>query len=135
MRRLVAAANSVRWRNPAPRAGSLAIPHEDHANQVLAFTRELDGNLLLVVVNLGERSFGGFGYGVRTGGHPGSGRRCCAARTLRAAGGTAPATPSTSRGRRATGTCTSSHVSVPEPRRTASSPWVWRRRVAVSVTC
>ncbi len=71
MRRLVAAANAVRWQNPALRAGSLAVPHEDHTNQVLAFTRQLDGNLLLVVVNLGETNFGGYGYGVRTGGHQG----------------------------------------------------------------
>ncbi|HEV3049595.1 MAG TPA: alpha-amylase family glycosyl hydrolase [Longimicrobium sp.] len=71
MRRLVAAANAVRWQNPALRAGSLSIPHEDHTNQVLGFTRQLGDNLLLVVVNLGENSFGGYGYGVRTGGHQG----------------------------------------------------------------
>jgi 1,4-alpha-glucan branching enzyme len=71
MRRVVAAANAVRWQNPALRAGSLSVPHEDYTNQVLAFTRQLDGNLLLVVVNLGENSFGGYGYGVRTGGHQG----------------------------------------------------------------
>ena len=40
MRRLVGAANAVRWANPALRADSLDITHEDHDNQVLAFARE-----------------------------------------------------------------------------------------------
>ncbi|HEU0299716.1 MAG TPA: alpha-amylase family glycosyl hydrolase [Longimicrobium sp.] len=71
MRRLVAACNAVRWQNPALRAGSLRVPHEDRANQVLGFLREHEGNVLLVVVNLGEQSFTDRGYGVRTGGHGG----------------------------------------------------------------
>jgi 1,4-alpha-glucan branching enzyme len=71
MRRLVAACNAVRWQNPALRAGALRVVHEDHANQVLGFLREHEGNVLLVVVNLGERSFADRGYGVRTGGHGG----------------------------------------------------------------
>jgi 1,4-alpha-glucan branching enzyme len=71
MRRLVAECNGVRWQNPALRAGSLAVPHEDHANQVLGFVRQLDDGVVLTVVNLGEQNFGGYGYGVHTGGHHG----------------------------------------------------------------
>lgn len=68
MRKLVAACNAVRWQNPALRADSLTIPHEDATNQVLGFTRQLDGNTVLVVVNLSEQDFAGHSYGVRTGG-------------------------------------------------------------------
>lgn len=71
MRRLVAACNAVRWQNPALRADSLTVPHEDHANQVLGFVRRHDGNVVLTVVNLGEQNFTGHSYGVRTGGIPG----------------------------------------------------------------
>jgi 1,4-alpha-glucan branching enzyme len=72
MRRLVGACNAARWQNPALRAGSLTVTHEDHAHQVLGFIRREDDSVVLVVVNLGESSFGGHGYGVRTGGQEGS---------------------------------------------------------------
>jgi 1,4-alpha-glucan branching enzyme len=36
MRKLVTAANAVRWANPALRADSLDITHQDEDNQVLA---------------------------------------------------------------------------------------------------
>lgn len=68
MRRLVAAANQVRWSNPALRSDSLSIPHEDHDNQVLGFVRQLFDNIVLTVVNLSDRDFTGHSYGVRTGG-------------------------------------------------------------------
>jgi 1,4-alpha-glucan branching enzyme len=68
MRRLVEAANAVRWNNRALRADSLTIPHEDDDNQVLGFVREHSGNVVLCVVNLSDRTFGDHGYGVRTGG-------------------------------------------------------------------
>jgi 1,4-alpha-glucan branching enzyme len=71
MRRLVAACNTVRWLNPALRADSLAIPHEDHTNQVLGFVRQLYDNVVLTVVNLSEQNFIDYSYGVRTGGHNG----------------------------------------------------------------
>jgi 1,4-alpha-glucan branching enzyme len=71
MRRLVGACNDARWQNPALRAESLSITHEDQANQVLGFLRRQGDNVLLVVVNLGESTFGGHGYGVRTGGQEG----------------------------------------------------------------
>lgn len=71
MRRLVGAANAVRWANPALRADSLTITHQDRDNQVLGFVRETGTNTVLVVVNLGGRNFGDHSYGVRTGGRAG----------------------------------------------------------------
>ncbi len=71
MRRLVAACNAVRWENPALRADSLSIPHEDHQNQVLGFTRQFYDNVVLTVVNLSDQNFGNYTYGVRTGGYSG----------------------------------------------------------------
>ena len=68
MRRLVGAANTVRWENPALRADSLAITHEDTSNQVLGFVREAGDNVVLTVVNLGENNFTERQYGVTTGG-------------------------------------------------------------------
>jgi 1,4-alpha-glucan branching enzyme len=71
MRRLVAACNATRWDNAALRADSLKVPHEDPANQVVAFARELDGNVVLAVVNLSDQNFADHNYGVRTGGYDG----------------------------------------------------------------
>jgi 1,4-alpha-glucan branching enzyme len=71
MRRLVAAANAVRWDNPALRANSLWITHEDGSNQILGFVRELDDNVVLTVVNLGERNFARRDYRIDTGGRSG----------------------------------------------------------------
>ena len=75
MRRLVAAANAVRWANPALRADSLDITHEDDTNQVLGFVREAGDNTVLVVVNLSDRTFGDRSYGVRTRGRAGQWRQ------------------------------------------------------------
>jgi 1,4-alpha-glucan branching enzyme len=71
MRRLVARCNAIRWQNPALRADSLRIPHEDHTNQVLGFVRQLYDNVVLTVMNLSEQNFDNHSYGVRTGGHNG----------------------------------------------------------------
>ncbi len=66
MRRLVATVNQVRWNNPALRSDTLIICHEDHDNQVLAFKRWRDGNLILSIVNLSEHNFEHHSYGVTT---------------------------------------------------------------------
>ncbi|MEM9369188.1 MAG: alpha-amylase family glycosyl hydrolase [Planctomycetota bacterium] len=71
MRRLVAAVNQVRWDNPALRSDTLIITQEDRDNQVMAFKRWKDGNLVLTVVNLGDRNFANHSYGVRTDGQSG----------------------------------------------------------------
>lgn len=68
MRRLVTAANHVRWTNPALRSDDFQVVHVDHDNQVLAFTRRLYDNDVLVVVNLGDRNFGNHRYEVGAGG-------------------------------------------------------------------
>lgn len=66
MRRLVTAANHVRWSNPALRSDTLIISHEDYDNQVLAFKWWGDGNVVLTVINLSEKNFGNHSYGVWT---------------------------------------------------------------------
>jgi 1,4-alpha-glucan branching enzyme len=71
MRQLVAAANATRWENPALRADTLDITHEDHDNHVLAFVRESSDNVVLVIINLSDRTFGDHTYGVKTGGRSG----------------------------------------------------------------
>ncbi len=71
MRRMVAAANQVRWENPALRSDTLLLTHEDYQHQVLAFKRWHQGNLVLAVVHLGEENFDNHGYGVATGQQPG----------------------------------------------------------------
>ena len=61
----------MRWDNPALRSDTLIITHEDHHNQVLAFKRWADGNLVLAVVNLSETNFRDHSYGVSTDGQYG----------------------------------------------------------------
>jgi 1,4-alpha-glucan branching enzyme len=68
MRKLVAAANHVRWAHPALRGGHLQVTHEDPGNHVLAFKRwNHEGDVILVVVHCGETNFTRHAYGVRTG--------------------------------------------------------------------
>jgi 1,4-alpha-glucan branching enzyme len=66
MRRLVKAVNSVRWNNPALRSDTLTIAHEDYNNQVVAFKRWHEGNVVLTVVNLSETNYKNHSYGVST---------------------------------------------------------------------
>ena len=70
MRRLVTAANSMRWANPCLRSETLDVVHEDPNNNILAFKRYVPGgnNCVLIVVNIGDKTFGNHSYGVRTGG-------------------------------------------------------------------
>jgi 1,4-alpha-glucan branching enzyme len=71
MRRLVSAVNHIRWENLALRSDTLIIIHEDHHNQVLAFKRWQEGNVVLTIVNLGETNFEHQSYGVSTDNQPG----------------------------------------------------------------
>jgi len=71
MRRLVADANRVRWDNPALRSDTLIITHEDYTNDVLAFKRWHNGNLVLCIANLSDTNFTDYSYGVHTGGQAG----------------------------------------------------------------
>jgi 1,4-alpha-glucan branching enzyme len=52
--------------NPALRSDTLIICHEDNVNQVLAFKRWQNNNVILTIVNLSETSFSGYSYGVAT---------------------------------------------------------------------
>jgi len=58
----------MRWENPALRADSLSIAHEDPADQVPSFVRESGDNVVLVVINLSDRNFVDHEDGVATGG-------------------------------------------------------------------
>ena len=71
MRRLVTAANACRWQNPALRADSLSITHEDPTNQVLSFLRQTGTNTILTIVNLSDQNFTDHRYGVKTGSNTG----------------------------------------------------------------
>jgi len=67
MRRLVAAANTVRWEHPALRNGMLEITHEDYPNNILAFKRwNVEGDVILTVLNLGDTSFTDRSYALGT---------------------------------------------------------------------
>ena len=67
MRRLVAAANTVRWEHPALRNGMLEITHEDYPNNILAFKRwNVEGDVILTVLNLGDISFTDRSYALGT---------------------------------------------------------------------
>lgn len=73
MKRLVTAANWVRWNNPALRSETLEIVHENYNNSVIAFKRWVPGgnNVVLTIVNIGDSNFYNHEYGVDTGGQYG----------------------------------------------------------------
>ncbi len=73
MRRMVADANYMRWQNPALRSETAQVTHENHNDNVIAFKRWVpDGNnLILVIVNMGDRNFDNLDYGVDTAGQAG----------------------------------------------------------------
>lgn len=65
MRRLVAAANAMRFANPCLRGRNVQLVHRDPDNAVIAFKRWTDqGTVFLVVANLGEGEWAADGYGV-----------------------------------------------------------------------
>ena len=67
MRRLVTAANQMRWQHPALRSDDFQIVHVDRTNNVVAFTRQFYGDRLLVVANFGEQGFAARDYQLSTG--------------------------------------------------------------------
>ncbi|MCX7921523.1 MAG: alpha-amylase family glycosyl hydrolase [Clostridia bacterium] len=73
MRNMVRDVNWVRWNNPALRNETIDIVHEDYDNKVLAFKRYVPGgdNVILTIVNVSSRDFGGHSYGAHTGGQRG----------------------------------------------------------------
>ncbi len=66
MRNFVAAANGMRWEHPALRSDDFRVVHVDRTNQVIVFARQFFNNRLLMVVNLGDRSFDDHDYQIPT---------------------------------------------------------------------
>ena len=66
MLEFVSAANRVRLDNQALSSDTLIITHEDHHNRVIGFKRWSDNNLVLTVVNMGDKNFTNHDYGVAT---------------------------------------------------------------------
>ncbi len=71
MRYMVSDVNNIRWANPALRSDTLQYTHEDQGNKILAFKRWSGGNVILVVVNIGDGEWTGHSYGVSMGGESG----------------------------------------------------------------
>ena len=68
MRKMVTAANRIRWEHPALRKGFLEVTQEDINNSTLAFKRwNNEGDIILVIVNAGDHNFDNFRYGVHAG--------------------------------------------------------------------
>jgi 1,4-alpha-glucan branching enzyme len=67
MRRLVTAANNIRWAHPALRQGSVEITHADYSNNIIAFRRwNNEGDVILVVINASDNNFTNHAYGLNT---------------------------------------------------------------------
>ena len=73
MQQMVRDVNNLRWAHPGLRSAAGNVVHVDYQNQVVAFTRyDMDGDVLLVVVNAGNGQWGSSDYGVNMGGESGS---------------------------------------------------------------
>ena len=59
MQQMVRDVKNIRWHHPALRSPAGNVVHVDYENQVVAFKRyTFDGDLLLVVVNVGNSQWG-----------------------------------------------------------------------------
>jgi 1,4-alpha-glucan branching enzyme len=75
MQQMVRDINNIRWANPALRSEYLAPVHDDDPGQVVAFKRwNLNGNVILAVINLGDQQWSNTDYGVNMGGDSGTWR-------------------------------------------------------------
>jgi 1,4-alpha-glucan branching enzyme len=73
MQRLVRDANNLRWQHASLRSSLGKVSHTDYEGQVVAFIRwSLNGDKLLVVVNVSDRQWAFHDYGVDMGGESGS---------------------------------------------------------------
>jgi 1,4-alpha-glucan branching enzyme len=73
MQQMVRDVNNLRWAHPGLRSAAGSVVHVDNQNQVVAFTRyNMEGDVLLVVVNAGDGQWGSGNYGVNMGGEGGS---------------------------------------------------------------
>jgi 1,4-alpha-glucan branching enzyme len=72
MQQMVRDVNNLRWAHPALRSPAGNVVHVDGQNQVVAFKRyNMDGDVLLIVVNAGNSQWGSNQYGVNMGGDSG----------------------------------------------------------------
>lgn len=73
MQQMVRDVNNLRWAHPGLRSPAGSVVHVDYQNQVAAFKRyNMDGDVLLVVVNAGNGQWASNEYGVNMGGDSGS---------------------------------------------------------------
>jgi 1,4-alpha-glucan branching enzyme len=73
MQQMVRDVNNLRWAHAGLRSPAGSVVHVDYQNQVVAFKRyNMDGDVLLVVVNAGNGQWGSNEYGVNMGGDSGS---------------------------------------------------------------
>ena len=75
MQQMVRDINQLRWAHSALRSPAGLVVHVDNQNQVVGFKRyNVDGDVLLVVVNAGNGQWSGNGYGVSLAGDSGTWR-------------------------------------------------------------
>mmetsp|Transcript_48776 Transcript_48776/g.156213 ORF Transcript_48776/g.156213 Transcript_48776/m.156213 type:complete len:132 (-) Transcript_48776:541-936(-) len=67
MMELIADSNRLRRKNPALTGASLKFTQTDDINKVIVFRREMDGQRMYVVANLGEKQWDDKGYGIHVG--------------------------------------------------------------------
>jgi 1,4-alpha-glucan branching enzyme len=73
MQQMVRDVNNLRWAHAVLRSPAGMVVHVDNQNQVVAFTRyNMEGDVLLVVVNAGNGQWAFSDYGVNMGGEGGS---------------------------------------------------------------
>jgi len=77
MQRMVSDVNNLRWQHPALRSPAGNVVHVDYQGQVVAFKRyTLDGDIILVVVNVSDNQWAFHDYAVNMGGESGSWMEC-----------------------------------------------------------
>jgi 1,4-alpha-glucan branching enzyme len=73
MQQMVRDINNLRWSHPGLRSPAGNVVHVDYQNQVVAFKRyDLNGDLILIVVNAGNGQWASNSYGVYMGGESGT---------------------------------------------------------------
>jgi 1,4-alpha-glucan branching enzyme len=72
MQQMVRDVNNLRWAHPALKSPAGNVTHVDQQNQVVGFKRYNDqGDIVLVVVNVGDGQWDSHSYGVNMGGEDG----------------------------------------------------------------
>jgi 1,4-alpha-glucan branching enzyme len=75
MQQMVRDINNIRWVHPALRSPAGNVVHVDYQNQIVAFKRyNMEGDVLLIVVNASDSQWSSNQYGVHMGGEFGGWR-------------------------------------------------------------